>query len=39
MPIIDAYKSKQVIVMKRGMGSKWSSWRNYFLSAFTRIDC
>ena len=22
MPIIDAYKSKQVIVMKRGMGSK-----------------
>lgn len=21
MPIIDAYKSKQVIVMKRGMGS------------------
>jgi NAD/NADP transhydrogenase beta subunit len=22
MPIIEAYKSKQVIVMKRGMGSK-----------------
>lgn len=24
MPIIEAYKSKQVIVMKRGMGSKWN---------------
>lgn len=23
MPIIDAYKSKQVIVMKRGMGSEY----------------
>jgi len=25
MPIIDAYKSKQVIVMKRGMGSEYST--------------
>ena len=24
MPIIDAYKSKQVIVMKRGMGSGYA---------------
>lgn len=25
MPIINAYKSKQIIVMKRGMGSKYPS--------------
>jgi len=27
MPIIEAYKSKQVIVMKRGMGSEWTPRR------------
>jgi NAD/NADP transhydrogenase beta subunit len=39
MPIIEAYKSKQVIVMKRGMGSKWPPWKNCTLGVFTRIDC
>lgn len=28
MPIIDAYKSKQVIVMKRGMGSGYADIPN-----------
>jgi NAD(P) transhydrogenase len=28
MPIIDAYKSKQVVVMKRGMGSGYADLPN-----------
>ena len=35
MPIIDAYKSKQVIVMKRGMGSKWTIWKIKFPTRLT----
>lgn len=32
MPIIDAYKSKQVIVMKRGMGSGYADIVNPMVS-------
>ena len=38
MPIIDAYKSKQVIVMKRGMGSGYADIPNpMFYAPNTRM--
>lgn len=38
MPIIDAYKSKQVIVMKRGMGSGYADLPNpLFLDPKTKM--
>lgn len=37
MPIINAYKSKQVIVMKRGMGSGYADIPNPMVSQPLRV--
>jgi NAD/NADP transhydrogenase beta subunit len=38
MPIIDAYKSKQVIVMKRGMGSGYADLPNPMFCKFSDLS-
>ncbi len=32
MPVLHAWKSKQVIVMKRGLASGYGTWRRIFLA-------